>query len=106
MVNAGEILYSMFFSGRKRSLSTVMSKRNATRSVTERIGRTETEMAEIEREVYDLEDRTRTRILEIRNRWAAKVDAVEVVEVRLERNDLRLDEFSIVWVPVTRPPLG
>ncbi len=101
LVSAGEALFGMFF-GRKRSLTGVVSKRQTTMRAQERLSRATDDAAKLEREVYELQNQTETEILKIENRWKGEVRGIEEVEVRLKRNGIRLDEFSVLWVPLTR----
>ncbi|MBW1879152.1 MAG: DUF853 family protein [Deltaproteobacteria bacterium] len=102
LVSAGETLFGMFFGGRKKSLSTAMSKRQQTMRAKERLSRADEEAQELEREVYELENDTEHQIRVIENRLRGKERDVEEVDIRLERNDIRLDDFNILWVPVSR----
>jgi len=102
LVSAGETLFGLFFGGRKKSLSTAMSKRQQTMRAKEQLSRADEEARDLEREVYELENDTEHKIREIENRLRAKEREVEEVDVRLERNDIRLDDFSILWVPISR----
>jgi len=102
VVNAGETLMGLFF-GRRKSFNTAMSKRSQTRRAQERTERTSQDLKDLERDIYDLEDETETRVKEIENRWLRQLDEIEERQIKLERADIRLDHFGIVWVPVTRP---
>ncbi|MBW2253586.1 MAG: DUF853 family protein, partial [Deltaproteobacteria bacterium] len=89
LVSAGETLFGMFFGGRKKSLSTAMSKRQQTMRAKERLSRADEEAQELEREVYELENDTEHQIRVIENRLRGKERDVEEVDIRLERNDIR-----------------
>src|SRR5690606_33980227 len=102
VVNAGEVLMGLFF-GRRRSMTSVASKRQRTMRAQERVGRLDQEIAELEREVYDLEAEIETELGRIDQKWEDAAREIEVQEVRLERDDIRLEEISVLWVPVTRP---
>jgi hypothetical protein len=105
MMNIAETAYS-WFTGRRRSLNTAMSKRNQTRRATEKLASQQNELQQLLREIYDLDVGLQTEILAIQN--ASRLLTEETVErsIGLERTDIDLDEFAILWIPVTRPPLG
>lgn len=103
VVHAGEALFSLFFGGRKKTLSSAMTKRSASLAAGDRLSEREDQVKTLERELYELTQETETAALAIRNRWWRLLDAIEERPVRLERNDIRIDELVIVWVPVTRP---
>ncbi len=102
VVNVGETLMGLFF-GRRKSLNTAMSKRSQTRRAQEKTERSTAELQDLQRDIYDLETEVDTKVTEIENKWLRQLDEIEEKPVRLERADIRLDEFGIVWVPVTRP---
>jgi len=102
VVNAGETLMGLFF-GRRKSLNTAMTKRGQTRRAQERTQRYSDDLQDLERDIYDLESETETRITEIENRWFRQLEEIEERQIKLERADIRLDQFGIVWVPVPRP---
>lgn len=91
-----------WFTGRRRSMSTAMSRRNQTRRAQDRLERAQTDLTDVERDLYDLESELETEIQQIRNEELGRVDEIEDVDVGLERADLRLDQFGLLWVPVTR----
>lgn len=101
LVNAGEIVFGMFFGGRKKSLSTAMSKREQSSRAASRVTDTEAKITELEREIYELEVETESEIEGIRRRWANEVADITTTEVRLERNDVTVRDFGIVWIPVS-----
>jgi hypothetical protein len=95
-----------WFTGRSRSMSRAVSKRNQSRRASERLARAEADLTDVQREMYDIESALETDVLAIQNEELARLDDIEEVAVDLERADLRLDRFGILWVPVTRPTLG
>jgi hypothetical protein len=102
VVNAGETILGLFF-GRRKSLNTAMSKRTQTRRAQDKTRRYSDDLKALERDIYDLESDTETRITEVENRWLRELEDIEERQIKLERADIRLDDFGIVWVPVTRP---
>lgn len=104
VVSAGETLMGLFF-GRRRATTAVsraVSRRGQTTAAQGRAETAEAEVVELERAEYELEVSTQEEIDALRAKWAAQVDAIETVEVRLEPGDLKLTDFGIVWVPVSR----
>ena len=101
-VNVGETLLSMFF-GRRRSLTTAVSKRTQTRKAQDKVSRTTSEITEIEREIYDLQAELEDEIRAIQNEELRDADDIEVSPIGLEKSDIRVDAFVVLWVPVSRP---
>ncbi len=103
-VNVGETLFGMLFGGRKKSLTTAMTKRVSTAKAKEKIGRTEDDIADLERDAYDAEEALRTQIQQIENEHLGGVDDIDMTEVGLEKNDVRLTDWQLVWIPSRQVP--
>ena len=101
MVNVGETVWALF-SGRRKSLGTAMTKRNATTRKQGQLDRAEAELARLRDEEFELGQELEADVAELRADAAALLDDIEEREVRLEKNDVRLQAFGMVWVPVTR----
>lgn len=102
VMSAAETVFGLFFGGRRKSVSAMATKRQQSMRAAERVGQTERQITENEREVYDLTVDTEDKIAAIENDELGAVDDIETVEVRLERSDLKVRDYGIVWVPVTR----
>jgi len=102
-VNVAEMVMGYFFGGRRKSVSGAMNKRSQTRRAQERAERAQDQITDLEREIYELETETEDAVSDIRRKWDDLVDEIETVDVRLEKADIRLQDFGYVWVPVTRP---
>ena len=51
-------------------------------------------------DLAELEDDLAGRLLELDERWTARADAVEPVEVGLEKADITVHDLRLVWLPV------
>jgi hypothetical protein len=102
VVGAAEMVFGLFFGGRRKSVSSMASKRQQSRRAKERVEQSKSKITELEREVFDLTVDTEDKIAEIENDELGAVDDIETVEVRLERSDVKVRDYGIVWVPVTR----
>ena len=47
-----------------------------------------------------METELRHELEQINDRWEAKGDAIEPVEVGLEKNDIDVVELLLLWIPV------
>ena len=100
-VNIGEAVFSLF-SGRKRSVSAVVSKHRQTSTAEARLERTEETIADLRFEAVELYEQLSEEIKDLEAREERLMDDIEERPVRLERNDIRVLKFGVVWVPVTR----
>lgn len=102
LVGAGELLMGMLF-GRRRSLSPVVGRRGATAKAGAAVDAAEQELADVERELYELEADLAHRIQALENEHLRGLDEVVESELALEADDVKPTEWSIVWIPLTRP---
>ncbi|MCB9778772.1 MAG: DUF853 family protein [Alphaproteobacteria bacterium] len=101
VVNVGETIFS-WFSGRKKSVSTAMRHRNQTVAAEERAARARQELSDLEQEAYELDNQLAAEVAAIEKEERAARDGIEERPVQLERSDLDLRRFGILWVPATR----
>lgn len=101
VVNVGETLWAMF-SGRRKSLGTAMSKRQSTVRKQGQLTKYEAELVRLQEQAFELGEELQTDIASLRVDELDLLEQIEEREVRLEKNDVRLERFGVVWVPVTR----
>jgi hypothetical protein len=104
IVSAGETLLGWFFGSRSTMTAATRALRNhqSTAAAQGRVGQAEAEMADLERKIFDLEAQTADRIREIENEQLRALEGIREMAVRLDREDVRVERFGVVWVPVTR----
>ncbi len=101
MVNGVEVLASMFF-GRRRSLTSVASRRKASASATRRADDAADDLSALQAELEELQDDLETRRAEVEDEAMSALDHIEEREVRLEKNDIAVRDYGILWIPVSR----
>ncbi len=101
VVNIGETVFS-FFSGRRRSVTSVMSRRRQTQKASDRLERTKAEIIDLEEQAADLQERLSDDVEETRSKHENLLDEIVEKEVRLEKKDIRIHAFGLLWIPVTR----
>ena len=101
VVNIGETLWSMF-SGRSRSMSSAVTRRQSTRSAQARVGALADEIAQLQEEANELIEDVEREIADLEADQLEALDAIEESEVRLEKTDIVVARFGILWIPVTR----
>jgi hypothetical protein len=100
-MNIGTTLLS-FFGGRKRGLGSAVSKRRQSAQAGARVDQTEAEIEALQAEAAALETELSEAVEAIEARHRRALDALESRAVRLEREDVRVEAFGVLWVPVTR----
>ena len=101
MVNGAEVLASFFF-GRKRSLGSVASRRKTTTAAKNRLAAAADDLAQLTLDIEELQDELEEKQAGLVEDADERLDAIEEREVRLEKNDIDLLDFGVLWVPVTR----
>ncbi|MDA0353187.1 MAG: DUF853 family protein [Chloroflexi bacterium] len=109
LTNAG-VLLGALFGGKKdtRQITTSAgriakgaSSRRSTSSRTERRLKTAEDRLEEEQvKLEDLEAALLDELTELNDLWADHADAIEPVEIGLEKSDVTIDEIALLWVPV------
>ena len=100
VAGAGKLL-SMFLRGRASAsgLSGMASRRSMTRRTEERL-RTATERQdEQEAKIQDMEDELADELQTLVDEWEARAEALETVEIGLEKNDVAVEEVALLWIP-------
>ena len=82
-----------------RALGSAASRRGMTTRAGERRRTAEEKIDASEQSLEDLEQEIVDEVAEIDERWDAKAQEIDAVEVRLESSDVRLVELALVWVP-------
>ncbi len=100
-MNVGETVLS-FFTGRKKSITTVATKRRQTVAAAGRVDAIDAELAEAREAAFALEQELEAKVAELRERESRALGATTEREIRLERDDVRVLRSGILWIPVSR----
>lgn len=77
------------------------SSRRSTGSRTEqRLKNAEDRLEEEQLKLEDLEGALLDEIAELNDLWAERAEAIEPMEIGLEKSDVTVDEIALLWVPV------
>ena len=101
VVNIGETVFS-FFAGRRRSITSVVSRRRQTRTAGDRVERTRMEIEDLEEQASELQQQLNDDVSDARSKHEELLEDIVEKEVRLEKKDIRILSFGVLWVPVTR----
>ena len=85
---------------RSTSLSTASSKRSMTRKAEQRLRTAEAKEAKEMTDVVELEAELDEEFAKITAEWQDKADAIETLEIGLEKTDITVEEPVLVWIPV------
>jgi hypothetical protein len=85
--------------GRRRSLSSSLSKRRMTERAKADVEESIEEIRELEKETADLQAEQKQALEEVKERWASVVDEVEEVQVNPYKKDIAVTLFGLAWLP-------
>ena len=99
--NAGKAVLG-FFTGKQRSLNTALSAHHRSSSAHDRVSQSEGELQRLQQKLQEVQSNLETQIDQIKTREATALERIEARTVRLDRSDIRLTRFGVMWIPVTR----
>ena len=100
----GDVLGSLF-GGRKSASSIVTglrragSKRGMRDKAQERVETARNRLAEEVEDLQELEEELAEDLYELADHWDEVAAAITPLEVTLEKNDISVDEITLVWIP-------
>jgi len=94
----GEFLLSVF-GGRKRSLSTNLTKRRLTAQAKQDLEQELAELEELEAQLKKIEEENALAVEEAQKRWQEIADQESEIPVTPYKKDIYLQVFSIAWLP-------
>jgi chromosome segregation ATPase len=103
LISIGSSVLGSILGGRQRASTIARSAgRAATRSASsaQRIRTIENRIDEKNLDIEDLEEDLAEALAEIEEEWSGRAEAIEPLEVSLEKTDITVDEVGLLWVPV------
>lgn len=101
VVNIGMSIMSLF-GGRKAGVSKAITKRRQSARAANKSDRLEDEIEGLQEDAAELVLELDEKISEIRDAEEKDLDETEEREVRMEKSDIRVNAFGVLWVPVSR----
>lgn len=101
-VGVGTTILGYLGFGRKKSLTSAVTRRRQSAQASQRVTRLEAELQRLEDDAIELEAQLQADIEAIRAEEEAHLDAIESKPVRLEKSDIQVLRFGILWIPTTR----
>jgi len=85
--------------GRKRSLSSNLTKRRMTSNAKAGLKQEQVELEILQKQLDDLQNEQETAAAEVKDRWAKQVDTVTEIPITPYRKDVYVDFYGIAWLP-------
>ena len=104
VASVGESVFGWFFGGRSASTAASKAIRNraASSAARDRVEKVDADLELVEEKLAEIESTTATELEAIEERERAALEGIRELQVRLDKEDVRVERFGIVWVPVTR----
>ena len=100
MVSGAETLLGVLgIFGRRKSVSTAMSKRRMTARAKADIEESEREIKRLEEEIAEMEADFKQEADDIAARWDEMLDDIETYQVKPRRADISIDMVAVAWLP-------
>lgn len=99
--DAGKMILGMFTKTRKSFGSVLNSSRMAMEADT-RTRQAETELERLEQELRELQENIESQTEVIEKEHADLAEMIEERGVRLDKSDINVERFEILWIPVSR----
>ncbi|MBT9583770.1 DUF853 family protein [bacterium] len=99
--NAGTAVLG-FFTGKKRSLNTAITAHHRSSGAQDRVSQGEEELNLLYQKLQDVRDKLEQQVDQIKAAEGAALERIEARPVRLERSDIRVSRFGVLWIPVSR----
>jgi hypothetical protein len=93
-----EFIFGML-GGRKRSLSSSLTKRRMTASAKADLKQEQAELDLLEKQLTEAQNEHETAVAEVKDRWANLADSETEVPVTPYRKDVYVDFYGIAWLP-------
>jgi hypothetical protein len=100
--NLAEMGASLLGVGRKKSLTSQLSKNRLTNKAKADVEESVDAIAQYKEQIADLEKRREEMISEINDRWGSVVNAITEVTVTPKKTDVFINLFGVAWVPYYR----
>jgi len=86
--------------GGRRSRSSMATQAKRQSSANAKVGAAQTKASALQQAIADLEAELQAELLEVDARWNAKAENVTTRSIPLEKSDVVVRDFRLVWIPV------
>ncbi|MCC6300228.1 MAG: DUF853 family protein [Anaerolineales bacterium] len=98
-INGVEVVAGLFGLGRKKSLSTPVSKMRMAKNAKEDVRESEDAIVQFNKDIADLNRQREEIIAEINDRWGSAASDTTEVTVNPKKTDIYVNVFGVGWAP-------
>ena len=85
--------------GRKRSISSTLSKNRMTSSAKDRLEAEKTTLTQYMEQLEELKKAKEELVAEVKEKWSGTADEISEITIKPARSDIFPDIFAVVWLP-------
>lgn len=97
--NMAELGASLLGLGRKKSLTSQLSKNRLTQQAKAEVDKSVDAIQQYEQQIADKETERAQILQDVNDRWAAVVNQVSEIAVTPKKTDIFVDQFGVAWMP-------
>ncbi|RPH62952.1 MAG: hypothetical protein EHM81_01165 [Chloroflexi bacterium] len=97
--NLAELGASVFGIGRKKSLTSQMSKNRMTQQAKADVDESVDAIKQFETQIQEMQSRREQLLQEINDRWAEVVNQVSEIPIQPKKTDVSMQFFGVAWQP-------
>jgi hypothetical protein len=105
-ISAAETVAGFLGIGRRRSISTTMTKRRMTQKAEADIEESIEEIETFKRELAEIEEELVEELEEIQERWGEAAAKIEETVITPYKKNIHLELFGVAWIPNWRLEIG
>jgi hypothetical protein len=101
-----ETVAGLFGLGRKRSLTTSLSKRRMTSQAKSDVQESEKAIKDFEAQIAELESEKEAAIQAVTDKWGEVANQISEISISAQKKDILLDFFGVAWMPFYLVKIG
>lgn len=99
MLGAAETIFSVFVKKRRRSFSSVASRRRMSSRASQKVQESQEDIEELQLDYQDLEKELKEKLDDVSKEWDTIAEGITEKEVTPRRTDIKVENVMLIWYP-------
>jgi hypothetical protein len=104
--NVAETVAGLFGIGRKRSISSSLTKRRMTSQAKSDVEESVNSIKEFQKQISELEAEKEAALQAVQDKWGDIANQITEIPITVQRSDIVLDFFGVAWMPYHLVKIG
>ena len=104
--NVAETVAGLFGIGRKRSISSSLSKRRMTSQAKSDVEESVNAIKEYQKQISEIEAEKEAALQAVNDKWGDIANQITEIPITVQKNDIVLDFFGVAWMPYHLVKIG